>query len=287
MSREKIQILFSRAQSLQQKPESQDYRGQTAALLFFEPSTRTRFSFESACYRSGLGPLVLDSSDGTSLEKGESFEDTILNIAAMGPSVIVSRAPNELDLFKISKQVNVPIINAGWGIKGHPTQALLDSFTLWQEFKDLVGFKILFVGDIRHSRVVSSHFELLETLGAEVGLSGPEDFLVDRPGVNLFKRLDEGLEWCDAVMCLRVQFERHNSKDGFSKEDYTLDFGLNRRRLSHLRPNAVIMHPGPINFGIEMDADVMNDSRHRVFRQVANGVLVREALIRLLLEGRL
>lgn len=286
-SREQIQTLFSRAQALRQQAEPPLFAGQTAALLFFEPSTRTRFSFESACHHAGLGLLVLDSAQGTSLEKGESLEDTVLNMAAMQPSILVIRAGDDFPMAEVASRVAMPVVNAGWGVKGHPTQALLDALTLKQEFNDLDKLKILFVGDIRHSRVVSSHFELLEKLGADIGLSGPEEFLIDRPGTSLFRRLEEGLEWCDAVMALRVQFERHGESLSFSKEDYRIGFGLSRHKLTHLRPKGVIMHPGPINYGIEMDVDVQADSRNRVLKQVSNGVLMREALIRSLLEGRL
>lgn len=288
LSKNQITTLFSRAQDLLHAPDLLPYQGQTAALLFFEPSTRTKMSFLTAAHRCGLGPLLLDGVAGSSLEKGETKEDTILNIAAMRPSIMVIRCQDDLDLSEISNLIDMPIINAGWGKKGHPTQALLDSMTLWQEFKDLQGLKILFVGDVKHSRVVASHFELLETLGAEIGLSGPESFLVDRPGVQLFRRIEDGLEWCDAVMCLRVQLERHQSTSGnFSLKDYRSDYALTQRRLHHLRSHGVILHPGPINFGVEMDIEVRNDSRHRIFRQVTNGVVIREALIRLILEGRL
>ncbi len=287
LSVEQIQFLFSRAAGLATAPEPPLYQGQTVSLLFFEPSTRTRFSFETAAYRMGLGPLVLDGAQGTSLEKGETLDDTVLNIAAMRPSAIVIRAHDEFPMRLLSDQLNIPIVNAGWGMKGHPTQALLDAFTLQTEFNDLAGLKVLFVGDIRHSRVVASHFEILEKLGAEIGLSGPEEFLLDRPGTSLFRRLEEGLDWCDAVVGLRVQFERHDQELSFTPEDYRVNFGINRHRLTHLRSKGILMHPGPINYGIELDPEVMHDSRVRILKQVSNGVLIREALLRSLLEGRL
>lgn len=289
LSVDQIQHLFSRAQALSTNPEPALYAGHTMALLFFEPSTRTRFSFETAAHRLGLGPLVLDGIQGTSLEKGETFLDTVYNVAAMHPRALVIRAPDDFPMDQVAQELGMPIINAGWGVKGHPTQALLDALTLKQEFNDLSRLKVLFVGDIRHSRVVASHFELLEKLGAEVGLSGPEEFLIDRPGTNLFRRLEDGLEWCDAVVALRVQFERHGGarKLSFSQEDYRVNYGLNRHRLTHLRSKGVVMHPGPINYGIELEQDIMHDSRVRVLKQVSSGVLMREALLRGLLEGRL
>lgn len=287
LSSDQIQFLFSRAMALAQTPEAPLFKGETAALLFFEPSTRTRFSFESAAFRMGLGPLVLDGIQGTSLEKGETLEDTVLNVAAMQPRVLVIRAGDEFPMQQLANELAIPIVNAGWGMRGHPTQALLDALTLKQEFNDLDRLKVLFVGDIRHSRVVASHFEILEKLGAEVGLSGPEEFLVDRSGTSLFRRLEEGLEWCDAVISLRVQFERHGQRLSFSPDDYRINFGINRHRLRHLRSKGIIMHPGPINYGIELEKEIMHDSRVRVLKQVSNGVLMREALLRSLLEGRL
>lgn len=287
LSVDQIHRLFSRAQALSTTPEPPLFQGQAAALLFFEPSTRTRFSFETACHRAGLGPLVLDGVQGTSLEKGETFEDTVMNVAAMLPRVLVIRAGDSFPMDALAEKLTVPVVNAGWGKRGHPTQALLDALTLRQEFNDLARLKILFVGDVRHSRVVASHFELLEKLGAEVGLSGPEEFLVDRPGTHLFRKVEEGLEWCDAVIALRVQFERHGAKPSFSPEQYRADFGLNRNRLTHLRSKGILMHPGPVNYGIELESDVLSDSRVRILKQVTSGVLVREALLRSLLEGRL
>jgi len=287
LSRDQVQFLFLRAQKLAKEPEAPSYQGQTLGLLFFEPSTRTRFSFETAAHRMGLGPLLLDGATGTSLEKGETLEDTVLNVAAMQPKALIIRAGDSFPMRELMSQIDIPIVNAGWGVKGHPTQALLDALTLKTEFNDLQGLKVLFVGDIRHSRVVASHFELLEKMGAEIGLSGPEEFLIDRSGTSLFRRLEEGLQWCDAVMTLRVQFERHEGKLPFSPAEYRVNYGITRQHLIHLRSKGILMHPGPINYGIELDQDVMSDSRVRVLKQVTNGVLMREALLRSLLEGRL
>ena len=287
LSSDQVQSLFSRAHSLIQTPEALNYQGQSIALLFFEPSTRTRFSFEAAAHRTGAGALVFENMQGSSLVKGESEKDTVLNVAAMNPLALVIRANDQFPMQEIASQLSIPVLNAGWGTKGHPTQALLDAFTLQQEFKDLNKIRLLFVGDIRHSRVVASHFELLEKLGVEIGLSGPEEFLVDRPGHHLFKRLEEGLEWCDAVMALRVQFERHKNSFAITPEDYRINFGLNRQRLTHLRSKGILMHPGPVNYGIELEEEILHDSRVRILNQVSNGVLIREALVRTILEGRL
>lgn len=258
-----------------------------AALLFFEPSTRTRFSFEAACVRSGVYPLVLSGAAGTSLEKDETLEDTILNIEAMRPLFFVIRAPDELDLRGIAQKIKTPIINAGWGMQGHPTQALLDSLTVYEKFNVIEGKKILFVGDIKHSRVVSSHLELSKILGYKIGYSCPASFLppqIERD-VMYFSQLKEGLQWADAVVALRVQKERHGSTK-FSVEDYRTKFGLNNSALQFLNNDSLIMHPGPINYGIELEKEVLEDPRSQILKLVENGVFVREALILQLLQGK-
>jgi aspartate carbamoyltransferase catalytic subunit len=256
------------------------YKG-TAALLFFEPSTRTRFSFEAACSRAGYHPLILDGGIGTSIEKGETVEDTIFNIQAMRPIFFVVRCNDLVDLVQIEKQLNVPVINAGWGKQGHPTQALLDALTIFENFKNLENKNILFVGDIKHSRVVSSHLELAIKLNYNIGYCAPEEFLPTELGqVEVFKKLSEALDWSDVVIALRVQKERHDNENIFLLEDYRENFGLNSVSLKNIKKDALIMHPGPVNYGVEIELDVLNDSRCQILKQVENGVFLREALIR-------
>ena len=262
------------------------YKG-TAALLFFEPSTRTRFSFEAACSRAGYHPLVLDGGVGTSLEKGETVEDTILNIRAMRPLFFVIRCNDQLNLDLIDSQMSEPVINAGWGKQGHPTQALLDALTMFENWSHLEGRNILFVGDIKHSRVVSSHRELCTLLKYNIGFCAPDEFLPqDLNNVKKFSKLSEGLQWADAVIALRVQKERHDNENIFLLEDYKEQFGINNRHLENLKPDAVIMHPGPINYGVEIEADILQDPRCHILKQVENGVFLREALIRSLFPTR-
>jgi aspartate carbamoyltransferase catalytic subunit len=288
----KIQSLFSLAKKIKtsEKPLSRLNDGKTIALLFFEASTRTRMSFETAAHRIGLGPLLLDGGAKTSLEKGESVEDSILNVAAMQPSLLVIRCGDHVDLQALSKTVNISILNAGWGVQGHPTQALLDVFTMQEALGDLNGKKILFVGDIRHSRVAASHFELAKIMNIEVAVCAPAEFVPENlvGKMKTFAQLEEALKWADVAMALRCQFERHQSGFKiFSAEDYRQNFGLNPQRLQHLKKNGLIMHPGPINHGIEMESEVLKDSRSRVLEQVSNGVHVREAILRSILEGGL
>lgn len=254
------------------------YRG-TAALLFFEPSTRTRFSFEAACSRAGYHPLILDGGIGTSIEKGETIEDTIYNIQALRPMFFVIRCNDLVNLAEIESRLEAPVINAGWGKQGHPTQALLDTLTMFESWKSLQNKNILFVGDIKHSRVVSSHLELGKVLGYNIAYCAPTEFLPNEDQ-KTFTKLNEALEWADAVIALRVQKERHDNENLFLLEDYRDAFGLNSERLKKLKPEGLLMHPGPINYGVEVELEVLNDSRCSILRQVENGVFLREALIR-------
>jgi aspartate carbamoyltransferase catalytic subunit len=253
-----------------------------AALLFFENSTRTRLSFEAACYRLGLGPILIDAQSGSSLNKGETQEDTVLNVAALDPKVIIVRCGDQLNLEQMSQEVKMPIINAGWGAKGHPTQALLDLYTIWKE-KNLSGTKFLIVGDILHSRVASSHFEIFNKLGVEIAGCGPEGFrpMTTHPHLQWFDSLQAGLEWSDVVMTLRVQSERHSTS--FDMRDYHASYGINKERLRHLKADALLMHPGPVNWGVELASEVAKDPRARILQQVNNGVFVRTALLKLIL----
>ncbi len=283
IARSQIENLFSVAYQYSQSMILPSRQGQTAALLFFEPSTRTRMSFETACARLGIYPLLIDGVNGTSLEKGETIEDTILNISAMKPSVFIIRAGDNLDFDYIKSQLQQPVINAGWGKRGHPTQALLDIYTISQQKRDLQNLKLLIVGDVRHSRVAASHFELAQIMGYEIALCGPKDFLPEQSEYRHFQNLSEGLLWANAIMCLRVQLERHEVK--YSLETYRHEFGLNRDRLKSLTQDHLLLHPGPINQGVEMDYEAIHCSHSLIFKQVENGVYVRQALIDLILRG--
>ncbi|XGC81554.1 aspartate carbamoyltransferase catalytic subunit [Bdellovibrio bacteriovorus] len=284
LEKTKIDFLFSVADRIA-ADESLDFKGfgKTGALLFFEASTRTRMSFETACARLGIHSLRLDGKAGTSLEKGETLEDTVLNVDAMKPSFLVVRCGDDLDLEDLSKKVQSPILNAGWGKKGHPTQALLDAYTIRKHLGSCQGQKLLIVGDVRHSRVASSHFELAQKLGYEVALCGPRDFLPENATVKVFSSLREGLEWSTAAMALRVQLERHQGS--YSLENYRAQFGFTVENLKHLSSKALIMHPGPINQGTELDSEVLSDPRCKVLDQVTNGVYIRQALIYLTVQS--
>lgn len=278
-----IEELFSFAQALKEKPQSIRQNGETVILAFFEASTRTRLSFESAAIRAGLGPLIFDGGLKTSLEKGESVEDSLCNMAAMDPKILVVRCSNSVQLQDLASKLKVPVVNAGWGTQGHPTQALLDQLTLRSKWKNLEGRKLLIIGDLKHSRVAASHLELAEKTGLKLAQCGPQDFLLSDSKVPRFEDLTEGLKWADAVMALRFQFERHDASISFSKDHYREQFGLNRSSLQNLKSDAWIMHPGPINHGIEMETEVLSDPRSIVLEQVRHGVYLREAVLRMTL----
>lgn len=273
----KIESLFLSALEFSKIPNSQSFAAQTAALLFFEPSTRTRFSFETAAARLGLHPLLLSGGSGTSLEKGERVEDTVLNIAAMGPAAMVIRCGDEVDLWDLQSKISIPILNAGWGKRAHPTQALLDVLTLRAGGRDLRKEKLLVVGDVKHSRVMGSHFELAKILGYEIGVCGPRDFMPENPSARYFTNLEEGLAWASSVMALRVQHERHGER--FPVTQYHEIFGLNLQRLQSWNSDGFILHPGPVNYGVELAEDVHRDPRCQILEQVRWGTYLRQALL--------
>lgn len=257
----------------------------TAALLFLEPSTRTRFSFESATVRAGFHPLVLEGAAGTSLEKGESFEDTVLNLEAMRPLFFVIRAPQHYNLFRLLEFIKTPILNAGWGKLAHPTQALLDAVTVFEKLGSLQQKNILFVGDISHSRVVSSHLELAKILDYNIAYCAPQFLLPQNQNENIthFKSLKEGLSWAHAVVALRVQKERHAESLRQHQQEFATqlnEFILTQENINYLSPEGLIMHPGPINYGTEITHEVSRDSRSVILSQVENGTFLREVLIR-------
>lgn len=282
-----IKDLFLKARAIKnsQRRKTPEFFGLTAALLFFESSTRTRFSFETACARLGVYPLILSGAEGTSLIKGESIEDTILNLKSMNPEVFIVRCGDGFDLRQIAQQTGKVFINAGWGMHGHPTQALLDCFC-WQEYvSNIRGKKLLIVGDIKHSRVAASHRELAQILGYEVAFCGPASFLPQTAGPIVFEKLSEGLQWADAVMALRVQLERHQTK--MTLDQYVANYQLNPKTIQGLSSSALIFHPGPVNYGIELDLSILKDSRCRILNQVEHGVWLRQALLQVILEESL
>lgn len=284
LSLPQIEKIFSLAHSLNESPLKPRLNGESLGLVFMENSTRTRLSFERAAHRAGVGTLLFEVGQKTSMEKGESIEDSIFNIASMKPAMMIIRCGPSVDLQAVAQQIQIPILNAGWGVSSHPTQALLDLFTLKSKWGKVAGKKLLILGDVKHSRVAASHLELSQIYGYELGQCGPQDYLHESSQFQRFASLHKGLSWCDAVMALRFQFERHvSSPQVFSKQDYAAQFGLSTLSMNHLAKNAPLLHPGPVNYGVEIEQIVTRDPRSCILEQVANGVVIREALIRLVL----
>ena len=256
----------------------------TIANLFFENSTRTKLSFELAEKRLSADTLNF-SANQSSLTKGETLVDTVNNILAMKIDMVVLRHPNPGAAHFLSKQVNSCIINAGDGTHEHPTQALLDAFSLREKFGDLSGKRIAIVGDILHSRVALSNIYALKMLGAEVRLCAPKSLLpkhIEALGVSVSFDLMQVLNWCDAANILRVQNERMELSYFPTTREYSQAFGLTFERLNQLRKEIVILHPGPVNRGVEITSEVADSPHAIILDQVENGVAVRMAVIYLL-----
>lgn len=245
------------------------------ANLFFEPSTRTHYSFASAEHQ--LGCKVVDfMAEASSTKKGESLYDTVKTFEVIGYEGVIIRH-SEDKYFKELEDINIPIINAGDGCDNHPSQCLLDMLTIYQEFKTFKDIKLVIVGDINHSRVANSNVDTMKRLGGEVRFSGPE-FWIDRK--DLYMPLDEAVEWADAVMMLRIQHERHTEAMNLTPEQYLQQYGLTHERVARMKEHAIIMHPAPVNRGVEIESDLVEHPKSRIFKQMENGVLVRKAMIK-------
>ena len=261
--------------------------GRTVATMFFEPSTRTRMSFEKAAKALSADTLSFSASS-SSLSKGESLKDTVLTVHAMGVDAMVVRHQATGAPWRVAEWLDIPVINAGDGAHQHPTQALLDCLTLKQRFGGLDGVRVAIVGDIRHSRVARSDVFAMATLGAEVVLVAPRTLLpLDISGwpVTVAPDFDEVLTELDAVYLLRVQTERGGASVFPSLREYTRRYGMTGERLRRAKPDAVVLHPGPMNRGVEIDAAVADSDRTLILDQVANGVAVRMAVLFHLLGG--
>ncbi|MDT7602329.1 MAG: aspartate carbamoyltransferase catalytic subunit [Acidobacteriota bacterium] len=268
-------------------------RGRTIINLFFEPSTRTRTSFEIAGKRLSADTINI-SSAASSVTKGETLLDTARNLEAMSPDFIVIRHPASGAPHALARICRAAVINAGDGAHEHPTQALLDALTIRQHKGRIEGLEVAILGDILHSRVARSNTHLLTKLGARVRLAGPGTLappefasLVEAGEVRIANRVEEAIEGADVVMVLRIQRERQESAFFPSLREYAVHFGLNRKRLDAARPVAIVMHPGPMNRGIEIASDVADGARSLILDQVANGLAVRMAVLYLLDTGSL
>jgi aspartate carbamoyltransferase catalytic subunit len=284
-----INCVLEQARSLKEvlsRPTKQvpTLRGKNLLLLFFEPSTRTKLSFDMAIKLMGAGSVSV-TMESSSVKKGESLADTVRNIQAMGIDGVVIRHKHGGAPHFISKCLNIPVINAGDGFHEHPTQGLLDVFTMIEHRGDIQGKNVLICGDILHSRVARSNIWALTKLGANVYVSGPPTLLpdgLDKMGVTLVHNLDTALPQMDIINVLRVQYERQAMGYFPSVRDYRRLYGITKARMALAKPDALVLHPGPMNRGIEIDSEVADGPHNVILDQVTNGIAVRMAVLYLL-----
>ncbi|HEY9176260.1 MAG TPA: aspartate carbamoyltransferase catalytic subunit [Flavipsychrobacter sp.] len=286
---EDIQAIFRTADNFKQvlqRPIKKvpTLRDTTVANVFFENSTRTRISFELAEKRLSAD-VVNFSASGSSVSKGETLIDTVNNILAMKVDMVVMRHSASGAPWFLANHIDASIINAGDGINEHPTQALLDAFSMRERLGELKGKRIAIIGDIMHSRVALSNIFCLQKLGAEVMVAGPPTLIpkyIQDLGVKVEYDVKKALQWCEVANVLRIQLERQNKPLFSTLREYALFYGINRQMLDSLKKDIVIMHPGPINRGVEINSDVADSSQSIILDQVENGVAIRMAVIYLL-----
>ena len=289
LQKEDIDLIFKTADNFKEvinRPirKVPSLRDITIANLFFENSTRTRLSFELAEKRLSADTLNF-SAASSSVKKGETLIDTVNNILAMKVDMIVMRHPDAGASTFLANHIDVPIVNAGDGAHEHPTQALLDAYSIREKFGDVKGKKVVIVGDILHSRVALSNIFCLKMLGAEVKVCGPSTLMpkyIESLGAGYEPDLMTALEWCDVANMLRIQLERQDTKFFPSLKEYSIMYGLNKERLDSLSKQITVMHPGPINRGVEITSDVADSKQSIILDQVENGVAIRMAVLYLL-----
>ncbi len=288
-----IELIFQTADNFKdilQRPIKKvpSLRDITIANLFFEDSTRTRISFELAEKRLSADTINFSAS-GSSVKKGETLLDTVRNILAMKVDMIVMRHSSSGAAEFISQHIPASVINAGDGTHEHPTQGLLDGYSVREKFKSLKGLNYLIIGDIKHSRVAGSDIPLMLKMGAKVKVCGPPTLVpkyIEELGVTYEPNLKKALEWCDVANVLRIQLERMDIKFIPSLREYSLNYGVNRELLDSFNRKITIMHPGPINRGVELNSDVADSSQSIILQQVENGVAIRMAVLYLLADRK-
>ncbi len=294
LSAQDIQIILDTATQFKevlQRPIKKvpSLRDVTIVNLFYENSTRTRISFELAEKRLSADTINFTAS-GSSVSKGETLLDTVNNILSMKVDIVVMRHSASGAPHFLAKHIPAVIVNAGDGINEHPTQALLDAFSIREQLGTLEGKKVAIIGDIMHSRVALSNIYLLQKMGAEVTVAGPPTlipkYIKESFGVRVEYNVKKALEWCDVANVLRIQLERQNQVLFSSLREYNLAFGITRKMLDDLDKEVFIMHPGPINRGVEIDSDVADSKQSLILQQVENGVAVRMAVLYLLAGNR-
>ena len=281
IEKEDIIDFLNKTHLIEEKKVKYSFPNKIIATLFLEPSTRTLNSFQVAAYN--LGCKVINFNEKfSSAVKGETFLDTCKTFEAIGVNALVIRSTEEKYFNKL-KEIKIPILNAGDGANAHPTQCLLDIYTIWKHFnKKLNGLKILIIGDVKHSRVASSNKKVMELLGMKVDFFGPKELSSNDSGNT---DLDKVIGNYDVVMLLRIQLERHESNEfNFSPSEYNEKYGLNETRIKKLKPSAIIMHPAPFNRGVELTDKVLDSEKCKIFEQMTNGVFVRMELLKRGLE---
>ena len=281
LSTEKILELIKYALKLK-KGFRISYPDKKIATLFFENSTRTQYSFQCALMNLGIKVVDFDTQL-SSIAKGESLYDTVRTFEALGVDGVVIRHSKD-EYFKELENIKIPIFNGGDGKTNHPTQSLLDLMTIYEEFGHFEGLKCCIVGDISHSRVAHTNIEVMRRLGMEVYISGPKEF--DDASAE-WVNFDEAIKTMDVIMLLRVQFERHKEKMQMTVEEYHEKYGLTYERMQRMKDNAIIMHPAPINRGVEIASEVAECEKSRIYKQMTNGVYIRMAVISDSLDGNL
>lgn len=269
-----IMHLLDRAEDFK-KGETKTYTNMVFANLFFEPSTRTQNSFIMAEKKMGIQDINLNP-EASSIKKGETLYDTVKTFEAIGVNGVVIRATEEKYYEQLVGKINIPIMNGGDGAGDHPTQSLLDLLTIRQEFGKLEGLKVLILGDIRFSRVAKTNIEIMRRLGMDVFICAPEP--LKDPAYDYID-CDDAFGKVDVVMLLRVQHERHEHRMNMTQEEYLANYGLSKARYAEMKDHAIIMHPAPFNRGWEIDTDLVESPKSRIFKQMENGVYARMAVI--------
>jgi len=293
LSQEDMELILSTARSLKEilsRPIKKvpTLRGKVVCTLFYEPSTRTRTSFELAAKYMSADTVSIAAST-SSVQKGETLADTARNLAVMGIDLVIMRHSVSGSCHFLARVLDIPVVNAGDGMHEHPTQGLLDIFTILDYKPRIKGLKVAILGDIAHSRVARSNIFGLTKMGAEVSVAGPSTLLppeIEALGVKAFCHPEEALDGADVVYVLRLQLERQSNSLFPSKREYQDFFGLDRQMLAHAKEDAIIMHPGPMNRGVEITTDIADSPRSVILDQVTNGVAIRMAVLYLILGGR-
>lgn len=275
-----IYHILAEAQSLRDGAAFPKLNGKVACNLFFEASTRTQYSFQVAEERMGMRVISLHP-ETSSLQKGETFYDTVKTFDSFGVDALVIRHKDNAFYNPLVGHLQAPVINGGDGTGNHPTQSLLDLLTIRQEFGRLSGRKVAIVGDVKHSRVAHTNYHTMRRLGMEVVITGPDEFLDDGYKSESF---DTALRTADVVMMLRIQFERHGQ--ALSTEAYHQHFGLTMDRVNMMKKHAIVMHPAPVNRGVEIADEVVECEKSRIFKQMENGVYIRMAALQWAIEGQ-